>query len=88
MSTRQEILNDYNIDLDIAEQHPGRCKPHKNTYYINGIFAIVKLQDDTYMICSTDEHSLHLLSNVERCVNISFKSSSRDSRANIAAVHN
>jgi len=32
--------------------------------------------------------SLHLLSNVERCVNISFKSSSRDSRANIAAVHN
>ena len=32
--------------------------------------------------------SLHLLSNVERCVKISFKSSSRDSRANTAAVHN
>jgi hypothetical protein len=63
MATRQEIKNDFNIDLDIAEQHPGRRKPHKNTYYINGTFAIVKLQDDTYMICSTDEHTLHLLSN-------------------------
>lgn len=61
MATRQQIHNMLNINLDNAEQHPGRCKPHKNTYYINGTFAIVKLQHDNYMICSTDEHTLYLL---------------------------